>query len=431
MTKNGKKTDDQGIEQPYNPADKGYYYDNDNRTCTPCPDYTYASTATPISDSNKAEDTLYNCIPNSGYYSTTGITTTQGDEIFSCPSNMYSDTDTRVPGTIEKCIGPDENNLCSENEFCQTCPLRQGINSHSGYDFISDNEGTNCRNCNNGTGNLGEYRDSDGTCQTCEAGTKCSGGVSTGCLAGYYIPTNIPDSGGALNNNNQCYPCASGSYCLETDNVASSGASPCPVGTTSDEGTSIENLCYLEDGKYFTYTAGNPPAYATEQCPGSGPGTPDGEGAVAPSRQTLANFKAFIQEGKSGFNSYHKTTDCLYNACPGDQHRDFSGSCVPTTTTASPPCTNAQVPISNRYQHGTDIVEPLSWPENTGTGTLYTQPDIQPIYEKYYHQLESANFAPDDAPAIPNDLRLFGNHYRCVDASYICTDANTYLVPIS
>jgi hypothetical protein len=299
---------------------------------------------------------------------------------------------------------------------------------YSGYDVISSDQGTNCRACNNydsSTGYAGEYRDSNGECQPCQPGTKCSGGVSTGCLAGYYIPTNIPDSGGALNNNNQCYPCASGSYCLETDSVPSSDATPCPPGTTSDGGSSMvsEELCYLENGNYFTYTAGNPPIYETSSCPGTG--------AVAPSSPyTLDEFKTFIQ-GKSGFSSYHKTTDCLYNACPDDQHRDFSGSCVQTTTTASPACTNAQVPISNKYQHSTDIVGPLSWPENTGTGTLYTQTDIRPIYEKYYHDLQNADFLPTDAPsgtpAIPNDLRLFGNHYECEDASAICPDPNKYL----
>ena len=424
---------------PNNEQDRGYYYDASERTCKVCPNNTYASTATPISDTNKNQDTLYNCIPNSGYYFTypnSGIYSIDSSSIVECPYNKFSKTDTRVPGTIEKCIGPDENNLSSENEFCQTCPLGKGINSHSGYDFISDNEGTNCRNCNNGTGNLGEYIDSDGTCQQCQPGTICSEGSSTGCLAGYYIPETRPS--GVSNQYNQCYPCIEDHYCTGGSVDESSNASACPTGTTSDGGSLMvsEDLCYLEDGNYFTYTegtggtGGNPPAYATEQCPGSGPGTPDGEGAVAPSRQTLANFKDFIQ-GKSGISSYHKTTDCLYNACPDDQHRDFSGSCVQTTTTASPACTNAQVTISNRYQHGTDIVGPLSWPENTDTGTLYTQSDIQPIYEKYYHDLQNADFLPTDAPsgtpAISHDLRLFGNHYECVESQLICPDPNKYL----
>jgi hypothetical protein len=421
---------------PNNEQDRGYYYDDSERTCKVCPNNTYASTATQIDDTNKNQDTLYNCIPNSGYYSTNGITTTLGSEISPCSSKKFSKITSRTSAPpIERCDDSPGNNLCSETEFCQTCPAPgMGIKTlpyYSGYDVISSDQGTNCRACNNydsSTGYAGEYRDSNGECQPCQPGTKCSGGVSTGCLAGYYIPTNIPDSGGALNNNNQCYPCASGSYCLETDSVPSSDATPCPPGTTSAGGNSMvsEDLCYLENGNYFTYTAGNPPIYKTSSCPGTG--------AVAPpSPFTLQMFKTFI-DGKSGFSSYHKTGDCSYNACPGSgEHRDFDGSCVTTTTTASPACTTStQVEIVNKYQHRTDSgVGPLSWPENTDTGELYTLAQIEDAYKTHYHQLNIANFLPTDAPsgtpAIPNDLRLFGNHYECVESQLICPDPNKYL----
>jgi len=394
----------------YNPADKGYYYDNDNRTCTPCPDYKYASTATPISDSNKAEDTLYNCIPNSGYY----LDVTSGsDTIYECPSNMFSKTDSRTsPPYIDDCINGQSTNVCTQTDFCQTCPEGQGINSHSGYDFISDNEGTNCRNCNNGEGSQGEYRDINGECQPCEQGTICSEGSSTGCSAGYYIPEES-------NEYNQCYPCTAGHYCTGGSVDESSNASLCPAGTTSNAGITVTSSdeCHLANGYYFTYDNASG-VHNTAPCPG--------EGAVAPSSEyKLYEFKDYIGTKTPLTAEYHKLDNCLYNKCPPNKHRGFDGNCIRTTISEDSPCSADTIPINNKYEHGD--LEKISWPYNPVTGEKYTADVIEGVYKQYHHQLNLANFAPDDAPAIPNDLRLFGNSYDCVPSNDICSAPNTYL----